>query len=149
MAIDGLVRKAGVGRAFRGLDGRHFATVLVDRRIECYVVESEDFRRLLARRYHEATGLELSPMVLAEVVQTLRDRAEKKDERTFVVLRRSRRDGWSAYLVDLGERGRRAAEHYSRQWRVVDRPGVTFWRSPWRHLCRPRERRRSLPDGRR
>ena len=137
LMADGLLRLAGVGRAIRVSNGGCYAAIVADGRVECYGVESDDFHRLLGKRYREATGHALSAVLLGRVMETLRARAESVTETKFLCLRRSRRDGWRAYLADLGDRRRRLSEERSRAWKLSNRPGVRFWKPAWR---------RSLPE---
>ena len=139
--IDGLLRRVGVERAFRGLNGRYYAAVLASGRLECYVVDSDDFRRILNRGYHDATGRTLSPLLVANVEETLRARAESKDDTTRVFVKRTRRETWPAYVVYMGSGRNRAVEIHRRGRPLGDRPGLTFWRQAWRR------RDRSLPAG--
>ena len=128
IVIDGLLRSAGIVRAFRGLNGRYYAAVLVNGRLECYVVDSDDFRRLLIRSHHDATGRALPPVLVANVEETLRARAESKDEGTRVVVRRTRRETWPAYVIYAGSGRRRPVEIHGRGRPLGERPGVMFWR---------------------
>jgi hypothetical protein len=131
IVIDGLLRSAGIVRAFRGLNGRYYAAVLVNGRLECYVVDSDDFHRLLMRSYHDATGRALPPVVVAYLQETLRARAERKDESTRVVVKRTRRETWPAYVVYAGSGRRRPVEIHARGRPLGERPGVMFWRRTW------------------
>ena len=133
IVVDGLLCTAGVECAFRGLNGRYYAAALVSGRLVCYVVDSDDFRRLLIRSYRDATGRALSPVLVAKVEETLRAQAEAKDDRARVLVKRTRRETWPAYVVYMGTGRRRAVEIHRRGRPLGDRPGFTFWRQAWRH----------------
>jgi hypothetical protein len=145
IVVDGLLRRAGVERAFRGLDGRYFAAVLVGGRLECDPVDSDDFRRRLIRSYDDATGRALSPALVETVVETLRARAGSEDDTTRVVVKRTRRETWPAYVVHVGSGRRRAAEIHRRGRTLGDRPGFAFWRQPWRGAASDRSRGSDRP----
>jgi hypothetical protein len=128
---DGLLMElANSARTIRAADGRLYAGVSVDGHLDYYQLGSDEFRRLLLRRHHEATGTVPREAVVASVVATLRSRAEVQNDVEPVFLRVARDQSETAFLVDLGDPARRAVRVAAEGWEIINRPGVPFWRPP-------------------
>jgi hypothetical protein len=130
---DLLAQLADSVRTIRAADGRLYAGVPVDGRLDYYRLESDDFRRVLLGHYHEATGTVPREAVIAKVVATLRIRAEMKSDIEPVFLRVARDPFDTAFLVDLGDAARRAVRVSGEGWQIISHAGVPFWRPPGQH----------------
>jgi hypothetical protein len=130
---DLLMQFADSVRLIRAADGRFYAGVSVDGRLDYYRLESDEFRRFLLRHYHEATGTVPREAVVANVVATLRSRAEIRADVEPVFLRVARDHSGTAFLVDLGDPARRAVRIGADGWELIDHPGVPFWRPSGQH----------------
>jgi hypothetical protein len=117
-------------RTIRAADGRHYAAVSCDGRLEYYRLESDEFRRLLFRLFHEQTGSVPRPMVIANILATLRGRAELTTDVEPVYLRVARDPAEGAFLVDLGDPSRTAVRITDGGWELIGRPAIPFWRPP-------------------
>jgi hypothetical protein len=71
-------------RTIRASDGRYYAAVALDERIEYYRLGSDEFRRSLVGLYHAATGLLPRPAAVANVVAALQSRVEKQTKETKI-----------------------------------------------------------------
>jgi hypothetical protein len=125
-----LARMADTMRTIRGADGRLYAALSHDGRLECYRLESDEFRRLLLRLCRDATGSVPNRAVVANVLATLRSRAEDSTDVQPVFLRVARDESGTAFVVDLGDAARSAVRVSAGGWGVVDQPGFPFWRPP-------------------
>jgi hypothetical protein len=125
-----LPRMADTMRTIRAADGRLYAAVSHDGRLECHRLESDEFRRLLFRLSHDATGTVPKQAVVTNVLATLRSRAENSTDVQPVFLRVARDESGTAFVVDLGDAARRAVSVSAGGWEVVGHPGVLFWRPP-------------------
>ena len=125
-----LARMADTMRTIRAADGRLYAAVSHDGRLECYRLDSDEFRRLLFRLSHDATGTVPKQAVVTNVLATLRSRAENSTDVQPVYLRVARDESGTAFVVDLGDADRRAVSVSAGGWEVVGHPGVPFWRPP-------------------
>ncbi len=129
-SYDLLTRLTAQVRAIRAADGRHYAVVPTHGRVECYRLGSDEFRRFLLQSHHEETGAAPQQAAIANVVATLKARAEINNDFEPVFLRVAPDDAEHAYLLDLGDRSRRAVKITSDGWEIVARPSVPFWRPP-------------------
>ncbi len=129
-SYDLLTRLTAPVRAIRAADGRHYAVVPTQGRVECYRLGSDEFRRFLLQSHHEETGAAPQQAAIANVVATLKARAEINNDFEPVFVRVAPDDGANAYLLDLGDRSRRAVKITSDGWEIVARPSVPFWRPP-------------------
>ena len=128
-----LMELAKSARTIRAADGRLYAGISVDGHFDYYQLGSDEFRRLLLRHHHEATGTVPREAVVAHVVATLRSKAEIQTDVEPVFLRVARDESETAFLVDLGDPGRRAVRVAAEGWEIIDHPGVPFWRPPGQH----------------
>ncbi len=117
-------------RAIRAADGRHYAGVPCDGQVEYYRLGSGEFRRLLLKWHHEATGCMPHPAAVANIVAMLRGRAELNKSVEPVFLRVAPGEAANACLLDLGDHGRQAVKIKSEGWEIVAHPSVAFWRPP-------------------
>ncbi len=125
-----LTRLTADVRAIRAADGRHYAVVPLEGRPEFYRLGSGEFRRLLLRFHHQATGHVPQRSAVADVVAMLRGRAEMTNEAEPVFLRIAPDDTSSAYLLDLGDPERRTVRITASGWEIVEQSNVAFWRPP-------------------
>ncbi len=117
-------------RAIRAADGRHYAAVPLEGRVECYRLGSGEFRRVLLQLHHDATGCMPQEAVVANIVAMLKARAEIKNDVEPVFLRVAPDEAEDAYFLDLGDRSRRAVKITRAGWEIVEHPSVAFWRPP-------------------
>ncbi len=129
-SYDLLTRLTADVRAIRAADGRHYAAVPVEGRVECYRLGSDEFRRLLLKWHHEATGCTPQQAVVANVVAMLKARADIKSDVEPVFLRVAPAEAENACYLDLSDRGRRAVKITDAGWEIVEHPPVAFWRPP-------------------
>jgi hypothetical protein len=123
-----LTRMADSVKIIRAADGRHYAAVSLGGGIDYYRLESQEFRRALFRHYHGATGSIPRPSAVANLLATLRGRAEVKIDVEPVFLRVARDEFDTAFLIDLSDAARRAVRVSATGWQIVSHPGVPFWR---------------------
>ncbi len=129
-SYDLLMRLTAQVRAIRAADGRHYAAVPLEGRVECYRLGSGEFRRLLLQLHHDATGCMPQEAVVTNIVAMLKARAEIKNDVEPVFLRVAPDEAENAYFLDLGDRSRRAVKITRAGWEIVEHPGVAFWRPP-------------------
>jgi hypothetical protein len=125
-----LTRMADSVKIIRAADGRHYAAVSLAGGIDYFRLESQEFRRTLFRHYHVTTGRIPRPSAVANLLATLRGRAEVKTDDEPVYLRVARDEFDAAVLIDLSNAARRAVSVSATGWRIVAHPGVPFWRPP-------------------
>ncbi len=127
---DALLRVASIAAFFRSADGRFHARVPVENRHETYGLKSEEFRDWLIERYRgERTDLPPANAI-ARVLSALAARARFDDGTPVVQVRVGRVGDGSGpeFYIDLGNSSGQAIKLNARQWSVVDRPPVHFWR---------------------
>jgi hypothetical protein len=124
-----LWRMAGSARTFRASDGRYYASVPVDGHLECHELDSAGFRRWLTRVSFGATRRLPPAAALASVASALEAHAEIESDTEPVFIRMARDETGSSYVLDLGDRSRRAVEIRAEGWVVAAQPGVHFRRS--------------------
>jgi hypothetical protein len=146
ISVAALVRHAGLGRTIRGSDGRYYVSASLDSRTTWYALESDDLRRLVVRRHHELTGRAASPSFVANVLETLRARAEISDDSEPVCHRVASHPAGTGYLIDLGDAARRAIEVSRYGWEIVDHGDVNFWRPAGMRALPVPEPRGSIGD---
>jgi hypothetical protein len=127
-----LLRLAASARFFSSLGGSLYAEVSVDDRHETYAVKSQGFCDWLIERYRGERRDLPSPAAVARVVRAIEGRARLDGETPMVHVRVGRvRDSGgdlSEFYLDLGGSSGQAVKIRARDWSVVDRPPVHFWR---------------------
>ena len=127
-----LLRLAASARYFRSPDGRLHVEVPVEDRHETYGLKSLEFCDWLIERYRGERRDLPSPAAVARVVRVIEGRARSDGETPMVHVRVGRvRDSGgdpSEFYLDLGGSSGQAVKIRPRDWSVVDRPPVHFWR---------------------
>ncbi len=126
---DVLMRLAGVERVILGSDGRPYAVVSENGRVECCELRSKAFRHRLVRASLMATRKLPGPEAISAVVGALEAKGEFDGELADVFLRVARGGSRSSYFLDLAGREGRVIEIRADGWEPVARSPVFFRRA--------------------
>ncbi len=119
-----------------GSDGRPYAVVSENGRVECCELRSKAFRHRLVRASLMATRKLPQPEAISAVVGALEAKGEFDGELADVFLRVARGGSGSSYFLDLADREGRVIEIRADGWEPVARPPV-FFRRPRGQLPLP------------
>ena len=115
---------------FRSKDGRFFARVPVDNRMEIYGLKSPAFRDWLIHGYLLDQPEPPSPTAIQRALGVLEARArfDAGIPEVFIRTGRGGDDKGTAFFVDLGDPSGQAIGIRERGWQAVDQPDVHFRR---------------------